>query len=185
MQTSRLRSVVDFNQSNGENCVRHEAAQEMRDRPLGAGLQEQAPNHLKLHWSRAVVVSVEEKARQWLCQMMSKETNANEPLTRCRKPLDDVKTRSTNYSRISSEGNLFTVWAASGIQVAWPWTRFWYGTWEPVVLMLREKLKWKSHKSQSTDVEHRGGTTRSSNELSVMERKPRGCIVQSYWLVNQ
>jgi len=33
-------------------------------RPLGAGLQEQAPNHLKLHWLRAIVVSVEEKAWQ-------------------------------------------------------------------------------------------------------------------------
>ena len=30
--------------------------------PLGAGLQEQASNHLKLHWKRAFVVSVEEKA---------------------------------------------------------------------------------------------------------------------------
>ena len=27
-------------------------------RPLGAGLQEQAPNRLELHWSRAIVVSV-------------------------------------------------------------------------------------------------------------------------------
>jgi hypothetical protein len=31
-------------------------------RPLGAGLQEQASNHLKLLWSRARVVSVKEKA---------------------------------------------------------------------------------------------------------------------------
>ena len=31
-------------------------------RPLGAGLQEQASNLLKLHWSRAIVVSVKEKA---------------------------------------------------------------------------------------------------------------------------
>ena len=31
-------------------------------RSLGAGLQEQASNHLKLHWSRAIVVSVKEKA---------------------------------------------------------------------------------------------------------------------------
>ena len=31
-------------------------------RPLEAGLQEQALNHLKLHWSRAIVVSVKEKA---------------------------------------------------------------------------------------------------------------------------
>ncbi len=33
-------------------------------RPLGAGLQEQASNHLKLHRSRAVVVSVKEKSGQ-------------------------------------------------------------------------------------------------------------------------
>jgi hypothetical protein len=31
---------------------------------LGAGLQEQASNHLKLLWSKAMVVSVEEKSRQ-------------------------------------------------------------------------------------------------------------------------
>jgi len=30
-------------------------------RPLGAGLQEQALNHLKLHWLRVIVVSVKEK----------------------------------------------------------------------------------------------------------------------------
>ena len=43
--------------------MRHEAAQEMI--PLGAGLgvglQEQASKHLKLLWSKAMVVSVEEK----------------------------------------------------------------------------------------------------------------------------
>jgi hypothetical protein len=39
-------------------CTRDEG------RPLGAGLQEQASNHLKLLWSKATVVSVEEKARQ-------------------------------------------------------------------------------------------------------------------------
>jgi len=36
-------------------------AQEMRDSPLGVGLQEQSSNHLKLHWLRAIVVSVEVK----------------------------------------------------------------------------------------------------------------------------
>ena len=30
--------------------MRHEAAQEMRVRPLEVGLQEQASNHLELHW---------------------------------------------------------------------------------------------------------------------------------------
>jgi hypothetical protein len=41
--------------------VRHEAAQEMRGDPSGVGLQEQAPNRLKLHGLRALVVSVEGK----------------------------------------------------------------------------------------------------------------------------
>jgi hypothetical protein len=41
------------------NSVRNYAEDE--GRPLGAGLQEQALNHLKLHRSRAVVVSVKEK----------------------------------------------------------------------------------------------------------------------------
>jgi hypothetical protein len=36
----------------------------MRNRLLEVGLQEQAPNHLKLHWLKAIVVSVEEKAGQ-------------------------------------------------------------------------------------------------------------------------
>lgn len=40
------------------NCAKDEGW------PLGAGLQEQAPNHLKLRWSKARVVSVEEKSRQ-------------------------------------------------------------------------------------------------------------------------
>jgi hypothetical protein len=39
------------------NCTRDEG------RPLGAGLQEQASNHLKLLWSKAMVVSIKEKSR--------------------------------------------------------------------------------------------------------------------------
>ena len=40
------------------NCTRDEG------RSLGVGLQEQAPNHLKLRWLRARVVSVKDKS--WL-----------------------------------------------------------------------------------------------------------------------
>jgi hypothetical protein len=39
------------------NCARDEG------RPLGAGLQEQAPNHLKLLWSKAMLVSGKEKSQ--------------------------------------------------------------------------------------------------------------------------
>jgi RNA-directed DNA polymerase len=51
--------------------------------------------------------------------------------------------------------------------------------------MLREKLKWRSHKSESTDAGHRGGATRSSDEVSVMEMERRGCIDRLYEVVNQ
>jgi hypothetical protein len=44
--------------------------------------------------------------------------------------------------------------------------------------MPREKHKWKPHKCQSTDAEHRGGATRSSDEDSVMGLERRGSIVQ-------
>ena len=32
--------------------------------------------------------------------------------------------------------------------------------------MLTEKLKWKNHQGESTEAVHRGGTTRSSDEIS-------------------
>jgi RNA-directed DNA polymerase len=44
--------------------------------------------------------------------------------------------------------------------------------------MLREKSKWRHHEDLSTDAEHRGGATCSSDEESVMDLEPRGCIVQ-------
>jgi len=51
--------------------------------------------------------------------------------------------------------------------------------------MIREKLKWRTHESESTDAEHRDGPTRSSVEVSVMEMERRGWIIWSYFLVNQ
>ena len=46
--------------------------------------------------------------------------------------------------------------------------------------MLREKLKWKSHESESINVQHGGGTTRSSDEASVMEGERRGRVVRCF-----
>ena len=51
--------------------------------------------------------------------------------------------------------------------------------------MIREKFKWRTHKSESTDAEHGGGLTRSSVEVSVMEMERRGWIIWPYHLVNQ
>jgi hypothetical protein len=51
----------------------------MRVWPLGVGLQEQAPKHLKLHWLRATVVSVEGKGPAGRDQLWIRETSASEP----------------------------------------------------------------------------------------------------------
>jgi hypothetical protein len=37
--------------------------------------------------------------------------------------------------------------------------------WETVVPMSREKPKWRTHKGESTEAGHSGGTTRSSEEV--------------------
>ncbi len=44
--------------------------------------------------------------------------------------------------------------------------------------MLREQSKWKTHKDLSTKAAHRGGVTRSSDEVSVMDMERRSYIVQ-------
>ncbi len=46
--------------------------------------------------------------------------------------------------------------------------------------MLRENLKWKNHKRKRTDARHAGGTSRISDEVSVMGTERRGCIIQFY-----
>ena len=88
--------------------VRHEAAQKMRVWPLGVGLQEQASKHLKLLWSKAMVVSVEEKAWQRLCQVGIKEMSVSEPLMRRRKHMDEVKTGLRCKAQDEFRVNLFT-----------------------------------------------------------------------------
>ena len=68
------------------NCIRDEG------RSLGAGLQEQASNHLKLLWSKAMVVSVEGKG---MAKTVSGEDKGDEPkrtIDEVSKIKDDVKT---------------------------------------------------------------------------------------------
>jgi len=89
------------------NCTKDEGG------PLGAGLQEQASNHLKLLWPKVMVVSVEEKAGRRPCQVRIKEMSESEPLMRCRNIRDGVKTGVLAGLQDKLRGNLFTVWAAS------------------------------------------------------------------------
>ena len=64
------------------------------------------------------MVSVKEKAGQRPCQVRIREASVSELLLRCRKVLDDVKTGGLSKPQDKLKGNLFTAWAASGIEVA-------------------------------------------------------------------
>lgn len=86
--------------------------------PLEAGLQEQASNRLKLRESRALVVSVDGKGGARLRQVRMKETNASEPLMKCRKVSDDVKTGNELRTRDKVGGSLQTAQSASGMKAA-------------------------------------------------------------------
>lgn len=62
-------------------------------RPLGVGLQEQAPNHLRRLWSKATVVNAEGKGSDLPGQVTGKKRTAKEPLRKCRKYIDDGQNR--------------------------------------------------------------------------------------------
>jgi hypothetical protein len=68
------------------NCLTDEG------RPLGTGLQGQVPNHLRRLWSKAMVVSTEGKGLARPGQVTGKKRTAREPLWKCRKQRDEVKT---------------------------------------------------------------------------------------------
>ncbi len=106
-----------------------------------------------------------------------------------RRSVESVWTTSkpgfSRCSGISAGGDPLTASVASGIKVARVRSWLEQGTWEPVASMLREKLKWKTHESLSTDAGHRGGPARSSVEVPVMGMERRGPIIQSCRRVNQ
>ena len=112
-------------------------------------------------------------------QVRFAKSNASEPLMKCRNRTDDVKTGGGVDSGISMGGACFLDHAASGIKAARARIRLGNGTLEPVVSMLREKLKRRTRESLSTNARHRGGTTRSSVERWEIRLEQRGRVIQS------
>ena len=60
-------------------------------RPSEAALQEEASNHSKLLWSKVMVVSVREKV-SYKASGTNQGDEAIEPLLKCRKRIDGIKT---------------------------------------------------------------------------------------------
>ena len=52
------------------------------------------------------------------------------------------------------------------------------GTWEPGAAMRTEKSKWRTHKDERTKALHRGGITRSSDEVPEKRMERRGDVVE-------
>ncbi len=148
-------------------------------RPPEAAVQAEASNHPLLLPSREVVVRELGKGRARPGQVRTVESNASEPLMKCRKRRDDVKTGGESLSRDQSGGNLSTAQAASGMKAARTRSRLLCGTWEPVTPMPREKRKGKPPKRASTDAGYRDGATCSSDEGPVTGLKRRGCPIRS------
>jgi len=154
--------------------------------PLGAGVQAQAPNRLKLQRLRAAVVSVEEKAGHRSCQVENKEMSASELLKTCRKGLGDVKTGGIFVTPGAVWG--MPVYCPHGVRHEGSMTLF----WAPVrnVGTGRSAAKGEArvggpHEGESTDAEHRGGAARRRDEGSVMGLDQRGCIVRGYSRANR
>ena len=81
-------------------------------------MQVEASNHLKLLWSKAMVVSVREKAELRLRQVCTMETNTRESLIKCRKRRDAIKTRGESLTWDESGGYLLTGQAVAGMKAA-------------------------------------------------------------------
>ena len=81
-------------------------------------MQEQASNHHKLRELRVSVVSVAGEGGARLRQVGIKETNASEPLMKCRNEQSDVETGGGGSFGTRLGGDLFTAQLASGMKVA-------------------------------------------------------------------
>src|SRR6516225_9784684 len=87
------------------------------------------------------------------------------------------KPRGVSYCGISSGETCLRTERHPALR--WPESvkRRWCGTWEPGAAMRTEKSKWRTHKDERTEALHRGGITRSSEEVPEKRMERRGDVV--------
>src|SRR5215813_3559681 len=89
--TTRLRCATST--ANGRKAEEVRNCSTDEGRPLGTGLQEQVPNHLRRLCPRDKVVNAEGKGLELLGQVTGKKRTAKEPLMKCRNVIEDVQNR--------------------------------------------------------------------------------------------
>ncbi len=114
------------------------------------------------------------------------ETSASEPLMKCRKRIDDVKTGRKSLARDESGGSPDCcpdgIRHEGGVTPHLAFARN-VGTCRPDA---KGEIQVSGpHEDESTEAGHRGGATRSRDESSVIELDRRGCVVQLLNEVNQ
>jgi hypothetical protein len=148
-------------------------------RPLGTGLQEQVPNHLRRLWSKARVVSTGGKG-------LERTRSGGWQEEDCEGTTDDVskaKGRCQNRRGIVTAGSAPAgpVYGRSGIRHEGGLSLLRGGRAERGNLGLRCKRrsrKWKNHEGESTEAEPRGGATCSSDEVPDKRMERRGCVME-------
>jgi hypothetical protein len=153
-----------------------ETASGMGVRPPGIGLQGLVPNHLVLLRSKDVVVSDGETA-DWICQVCDEKVSVSEPLMTRRYP----------FQTLSKRGAAQIPWNSVDRTCLWATRQPAYRRHELIAGpdAERENLPWNAKGASqvvttmrvNTDVCGRGGATRSSDEGSVMDSEPRGCVI--------
>jgi hypothetical protein len=74
------------------NLVRHEAAQEMRVGPSEPACRRRLQTTLSCIGQKPLWLALRKRHGRRLCQVRIREISVSEPLMRCRKVKDDVKT---------------------------------------------------------------------------------------------
>ena len=139
--STRLQCATSTANSRKAEEVRNCSTDE--GRPLGTGLQEQVPNHLRRLWLKAKVVNAEGKGSEFTGSGdRQEEDRKGTTVEVSKRTLNDVQ----NRSRVSTAGSAPTIPAYGRIGVRherWPELamRQLNGTWEPEIPMFTEKLQ--------------------------------------------
>jgi hypothetical protein len=133
--------------------------------PLGVGLQDQAPNRLELHRLRVDVVSVERNVAARLRQVRIGKTNKIEPSMTCRELSQWRRNRDGRLARDRVQQK--PVYWLDGARHKGGVSPIQALVWN--VRTCRSDVKGRTQaeglrESASTDAEHRGGATRSSDD---------------------
>ena len=150
----------DAARQKGEQCCGRDEG-----RPLGVGVQDQAPNHLTLRWSRAGVVNGEGNGAPQVRQVRVRKTNASEPPMTCRKVSRRHRNRAwwlaREEPRRGPADGLGGVRHEGGVSLIQALLRN-VGTCRPDAKGASQVSG--PHKRGRTEAGHRGGVPRSSEE---------------------